>query len=137
MARCEICDYCDNIGESTYTDFSANSDDQRYKEATSKVMERIKAGDGNPNEGVTKIWDQYVWIDGQGELCSRCRKEIDLTNYDNFLLYGGPADIHYASRKKERDKDSESGYTDTEMETEVISLEDFYKEEHYVEEETD
>jgi len=93
MARCEICDYCDTIGQSSYNDYSACSNDGMSNRAgISTTWERILAGDGMPEMGVTKIWEQKVWLDERGELCSKCRKEIDLTVWDNYMIYGNTID---------------------------------------------
>lgn len=87
MARCEICDYCDTTGPSDYNNFSALRAGGGIDRGT---WERILSGDGMPNEGRAKIWEQKVTVDKMGELCSTCRKEIQLTSFDNYLLFGDP-----------------------------------------------
>lgn len=88
MARCEICDYCDTVGQSTYNDYSGyKSDGAGDRSASVKTLiDKISAP--MSNLGITKIFEQYVWEDRIGCLCSRCRKEISLTVYDTAAREG-------------------------------------------------
>lgn len=95
MARCEICDYCDEIGESLLTDTSGYGETGR----------EFNIDDFENEWGVPSgyYWQKtHVETDERGSLCVSCRAQIQ-QQMNEWELYDEARGI-----KKQVDKSSKS-----------------------------
>lgn len=84
--RCEICDYCVRIGQSTYADTTGHSAGAETTTSSNPLEAYLKNLDTHGGGSGMSAGNQSVWPDKFGMLCQSCRSVILMTIYDDVAM---------------------------------------------------